>query len=188
MAGHRVDLLEVEDALLAHAQVNEAVVTAHQSSSGESLLVAYFVPAAQPAPTVSELRSFLATRLPAPTIPARFIPLGELPLTRSGKVDSLALPAPGRSRPLLAAPFVEPRDPVEYRIAGIWQDVLDLDQVGIHDDFFELGGHSLLATRIISRLRATFQVDVSFRTLFDAPTVAGIAAAIVAAFTQQLSQ
>ncbi len=118
-------------------------------------------------------------------IPARFVPLAELPLTRSGKVDLQALPAPGQSRPHLAASLVGPRNPLEHRIASIWQEVLDLDQVGIYDNFFELGGHSLLATQMISRLRAAFRVDVSFRTLFDAPTVAGIAAAIVAALTQR---
>ena len=178
VAGHRVDLVEVEQALLAHAQVSEAVVVAHPSRSGEPLLVAYFVPASQPAPTVSELRSFLAARLPAPVIPARFIHLDQMPLTRSGKVDRVALPTPGQGRPQLAAAYAGPRYPVEEKLAGIWEEVLGLDKIGIHDDFFELGGHSLLATRIISRMRDALQVHVSFRTLFDAPTVAGIAAAV----------
>jgi amino acid adenylation domain-containing protein len=178
VAGHRVELGEVEQALLAHDKVSEVAIVAQPSPSGDSLLVAYFVPAGQDVPSVSELRSFLAVRLSAPIIPSRFVPLDEMPLTRSGKVDRRALPAPDTRRPRLATAYAAPRNTLEQQVAGIWQEILGLDRVGIHDNFFDLGGHSLLATRIIAQMRDALRADISYQMLFAVPTVAGIAAAV----------
>ena len=89
------------------------------------------------------------------------------------------LPAPGSERPELESPFVGPRTPVEQGLAGIWSEVLSLDQVGIHDNFLELGGDSLLASQVISRVIKTFQVEVPLRSLFESPTIADMAVIII---------
>jgi acyl carrier protein len=112
-------------------------------------------------------------------IPSAFVMLDHLPLTPNGKVNRRALPAPDRSRPKLENPYVAPRSPVEEALTEIWAEVLDLGQVGINDSFFELGGHSLMATQVISRVINTFRVKVPLRSLFQAPTIADMALAIV---------
>jgi acyl carrier protein len=111
-------------------------------------------------------------------IPAAFVALGALPLTPNGKVDRLGLPEPEGTRPELDTPFIAPRIPIEAELAGIWAEVLSLDQVGIHDDFYDLGGHSLAATRVVSRILKTFQLELPLQSLFQSPTVAEMAAVI----------
>src|SRR5207253_11229410 len=105
-------------------------------------------------------------------VPAAIVILAALPLTANGKVDKRALPAPEWQRP--EASYQAPRTPVEEVVAGIWAEVLGLEQVGATDHFFTLGGHSLLATQVMSRLRSTFGVELALRELFEAPTVAGL--------------
>ena len=105
--------------------------------------------------------------------------LDQLPLTANGKVDRKALPAPDASRPDLARDFAPPEGPVQEKIAAIWSEVLRLERVGAHDNFFELGGHSLLATQVLSRTRAAFGLELPLRAIFDTPTVAGLADAII---------
>ena len=173
--GFRIELGEVEATLGQYQGVRDSVVLAREDVPGEKRLVAYVVPHQEQIPTVSELYSFLQTKLPAYMVPSAFVLLEALPLMPSGKVDRRALPAPDQVRPELGGAFMAPRTPVEEVLAGIWADVLRLEQVGIHDNFFELGGHSLLATQIISRLCRTFQVELPLRALFATPTVAGLA-------------
>ncbi|MCP4405725.1 MAG: AMP-binding protein [bacterium] len=176
--GYRVVLTEVEAALYCLEMINEAVVTAHEYESGDTYLVAYIVPSRLPAPTVTELRRILAETLPDYMIPTRFVFLETLPLTPTGKVDRQALPEPEHTRPELHTAFVPPRTSVEKTMAAIWTEVLNLEEVGIHDNFFALGGHSLLATRVISRICGTLKIDLSLRSLFEAPTVARLAKGI----------
>jgi len=107
-------------------------------------------------------------------VPAAFVPLERLPLTPNGKVDRRALPPPDGTRPDGDDGFVAPRTPIEGVVAEIWAQVLGLERVGVRDNFFDLGGHSLLATQVIARLRGTFQIDLPLRSLFEAPTVAGM--------------
>lgn len=107
--------------------------------------------------------------------PTAFILLKTLPLTPNGKIDRRALPAPDQVRPELKASYVAPSSPLETKLAEIWGQLLRLEQVGIHDNFFELGGHSLLITQLLVRVRDTFQVDISLRSLFDLPTISNIA-------------
>jgi len=126
------------------------------------------------------LREHLRERLPAHMVPAAFVVLPAFPLTPNGKVDRKALPAPESLRGG-AEGMVAPSGPVEELVAAIWTDVLGLDRVGAEDNFFALGGHSLLATRVVSRLRAAFEVDVPLRDLFEAPTLAALAARVEAA-------
>ncbi|MFL5348129.1 MAG: amino acid adenylation domain-containing protein, partial [Hyalangium sp.] len=181
--GFRIELAEVESALLSHASVREAVVVAREDSPGLKRLVAYVTGEAQALGTEA-LRAFLKQRLPEYMVPSAFVHLEALPLTSHGKVDRKALPAPD-SRPELAQAFVAPRNDVEQKLASIWAEVLRLERVGIHDNFFELGGHSLLATRAISRIRGTFSVELPLRDLFDAPTVATLGARLQVALQRQ---
>ena len=177
--GFRVEPGEVEAALTAHPAIRAAVVVADAEGS-TARLVAYLVPAdlAEGIPPVTELREFLAGRLPAFMIPSVYTELTALPLTPNGKLDRAALPAPDRTRPDVASEFTAPATPAEDLLSGIWAQILGLDQIGARDNFFELGGHSLLATQVISRVRSVFGVDVPLAALFDHPTVAGLAGVI----------
>lgn len=177
--GYRINPSEIETALLGEESIQEAVVVARESPSGEQGLVAYVVPSSPYAPTVTDMRRSLAKTLPDYMIPTAFIMLEAFPRTATGKVDRRALPVPDNSRPVLNTTYVAPRTPVEKDLTQIWAEVLSLDQVGIHDNFYELGGHSLLATQVISRVINTFKVELPIKSLFESPTVADMAAVIV---------
>ena len=158
--GFRIELGEIENLLSQQPAVREAVVVAREDVPGEKRLVGYVVPSQEPAPLTSELRAFLQQKLPDYMVPSAFVLLQSLPLTPNGKIDRQALPVPDQSRTKLESSFVAPRNQVEELVAGIWAQVLKLEQVGIQDNFFELGGHSLLATQVISRIRNAFEVDL----------------------------
>ena len=175
--GFRIELGEIEAALQQHPAVRAAVVLAREDAPGEKRLVAYVVGE----PSADELRRFLKAKLPDHMMPAVFVPIEALPLLSNGKIDRRALPAPERTRPELDKAFVAARTPTEEVLAEIWAKLLDVEQVGIHDNFFDLGGHSLLATQAVSRMRDAFQVEIPLRRLFEAPTVAGLAESIEAA-------
>jgi amino acid adenylation domain-containing protein len=176
--GFRVEPAEIEGVLRQHPALQQAVVVAQDNISGDKRLVAYFVPVLGRGAQMDELRSFLLEQLPDYMVPSVYVALESLPLTPNGKVDYRALPDPDQARPQADKTFVAPRNEVEEVLAGIWAEVLKLDQVGIHDNFFELGGHSLLATQVISRIRAAFEVQLPLRSIFEAPTVAGLAKAV----------
>jgi acyl carrier protein len=110
-------------------------------------------------------------------VPSTFVPLDRLPLTANGKVDRRALPAPAPGRAGEAA-YHPPRTPLETAVAEIWAAVLGVERVGVHDDFFALGGHSLQAMRVVARVRGATGVELPMRALFEAHTVAGLAAAV----------
>jgi amino acid adenylation domain-containing protein len=184
--GVRVEPGEIIAILGQHPRVAACFVAARKDQQGDNVLAAYVVPASTNAVTVGDLRSYLATRLPAVMVPSGFVFLEALPLTPNGKINRRALPEPDLARPELGSTFVPPRTPIESILAGIVGDVLGLTRVGCEDDFFELGGHSLLATRVISRISTAFRVDLPLRTLFETPTVAGLAAAIAARLAQRL--
>ncbi|HVM05647.1 MAG TPA: amino acid adenylation domain-containing protein [Acidimicrobiales bacterium] len=175
--GFRIECGEVEAAVAAHPSVDRAVVVAREPTPGRRRLVAYVVPppgGAAPAP--GELRRFAAARLPAWMVPSAFVALGTLPYTPNGKVDRDALPDPdlaagaGAGRP--------PQPGTEEVVASVWREVLGVDGVGADDDFFELGGHSLLATQAVARLRELSWPDTPLQAIFEAPTVASLAAAL----------
>ena len=171
--------VEIELALLELPNVREAVVTARTGRAGEPELAAYVVPVSPPAPPADGLRAELAARLPDHMIPSAFVALAALPLTDTGKVDRLALPAPDRMRPLSGSPVL-PRTAVERALAESWRDVLELDGVGIHDDFLLLGGDSLLASRILARVEQAFGVELQPTALLRAATIAEMAAQLPA--------
>ncbi|WP_326763634.1 amino acid adenylation domain-containing protein [Streptomyces sp. NBC_01591] len=178
LRGHRVELGEIENALLSRPAVAAATVVVREDVPGDKRLVAYLVPTGGTAVAVAGLRAALARELPEHMLPARYVVLERLPLTPNGKVDRRALPAPEGHRPDVSAAFAAPRTPTQRAVVGIWAELLGVDEVGADDDFFELGGHSLLAVRIASRLRRDLGVDVPYRTLFDAPTPALLATAV----------
>jgi amino acid adenylation domain-containing protein len=171
--GVRIELGEIETVLARHPAVREAVVLTHGEGADREL-VAYLVP---PLPEGSKaLREHLQASLPEAMVPAAFVFLDAMPLSPNGKADRKALARiePGRE----AAAFVAPRTPLEARLADMWQELLSVERVGVEDHFFRLGGHSLMATRLVSRLRETFGVELPLREVFEAPTLAGLAARI----------
>ncbi len=168
--GLRVEVGEIEATLRRLPGVREAVVTARPDGRGERRLVAYVVPAADATFAAAELKDSLRQSLPGYMVPAAVMVIAALPLTPNGKLDRAALPAPAERAGTEEA-FVAPQGPLENLLAGIWLDVLGVEQVGAHDDFFDLGGHSLLATRVVTRLAEVLPLEVPLRTLFEAPTL-----------------
>src|SRR6185369_9521738 len=175
--GYRVELGEIEAELRAQGTVREAVVTLREDQAGSKRLVAYVVAEAESKVSVSELRESLQERLPEYMIPAAFVVLEELPLTVNGKVDRRALPAPDSQRPELEKVYVAPRNQREAKLAGIWSQVLGVDQVGIHDNFFELGGDSIIIIKIIGKM-TQIGFDVTPKQIHDHPTIATLASVV----------
>jgi amino acid adenylation domain-containing protein len=176
--GFRIEPGEVEAALAALPEVGAAVVVAREETAGDARLVAYVTPSGDTHPEAAALRTALAATLPAHMVPTELVVLDRLPLNANGKVDRAALPAPGPA--VAPAGRVPPRTPAEALVADIFAQVLGT-RPGVHDNFFDLGGHSLRATQVVSRVREAFGAEVPLRALFEAPTVAEMAARAVAA-------
>jgi amino acid adenylation domain-containing protein len=170
--GFRIELGEIEAVLSQFPQVREVTVVAREEQAGNQYLAAYIV-TSSPIET-SNLRDFLKQKLPDYMVPGAFVFLDRIPLTPNGKVDRQALPVPdlGVSG---TNDFVAPATPTQAELAKLWAEVLNISEVGIHNNFFELGGHSLLATQIMSRLRSMFGVELPLRKLFESPSVAELA-------------
>jgi amino acid adenylation domain-containing protein len=171
--GFRVELGEIEAALSQHPAVKEAAAAVCEATDGEKRVVAYWVANEQPAPSTDVICGFLRERLPNYMIPSAFVRVDALPLTPSGKLDRRALPAPDQA--YQENVFTAPRDDLELQLAGIWQNLLGVERVGIGDDFFDLGGHSLLAIRMFAEVENRFGVRVPLATLMKAPTVERLA-------------
>ncbi len=182
--GFRIELGEIEAALTAHPDVHEAVASAPLTATGDRRLIAYIVPAAGRVPNPAALRTALASRLPEPMVPTQIVTLERLPLTPNGKVDRRALPAPEAPPRTL----VPPRDPVEEKLAALWQRLLGLAAVSVHDNFFDLGGHSLLATRLIAALRDELSVEIPVREIFEHPVLADQALALAGYQTKAVDE
>jgi amino acid adenylation domain-containing protein len=173
--GVRIELGEIEACLAQCPGVRQAAVLALRGA-----LVAWVAP--EEAPDGAAVRAFLRERLPAALVPADVVRLAALPLTANGKIDRQALPVPERTAETTretAAPASG--DEIRDLLLGIWRQVLGRRSVGPRDDFFALGGHSLLAAQVLSRLQAVFGVELPLRSLFESPTVAGLAARVEAA-------
>ncbi|HXO18741.1 MAG TPA: amino acid adenylation domain-containing protein, partial [Thermoanaerobaculia bacterium] len=178
--GHRVEPAEVEAALLRHPTIAEAAVVAREDVPGDRRLVAYVV-GQEREPEAAELRDFLSRSLPAWLLPSAYVATAALPRTASGKVSRRALAAlPAPEREAREEGFVAPRTPVEELLAGIWEEVLRVERVGVGDSFFDLGGHSLLATQVLSRVQESLGVEVPIHHLFERPTLAALAEEVAA--------
>ncbi|MBE4748816.1 non-ribosomal peptide synthetase, partial [Corallococcus sp. ZKHCc1 1396] len=174
LRGFRIEPGEIESVLANHPSVREAVVALREDGGDGGRLVAYVVAHADQPLDAASLRDFLKQRLPEFMVPSAFVSLEAIPLTSSGKVDRKALPSPDGALPT-GAEYVAPRNETEQKLSALWSEVLRVERVGIHDNFFELGGHSLLATQAVTRIRATFNVEVSLQDFFEAPTVEAFA-------------
>jgi amino acid adenylation domain-containing protein/FkbM family methyltransferase len=179
--GFRIELGEIEAALGAHPSVREAVVVAREDAPGERRLIAYVVEVEGGGELNGQLHGYLREKLPLYMIPSAFVTLDALPLTNNGKLDPQRLPAPDSAQRNSGRSYEAPRNEVEEKVAGIWRQVLGVEQVGVTDDFFELGGHSLLATQLLARVRDLFGVEIPLRPLYEQPTVARLAELVVQA-------
>ncbi|MEU1038520.1 non-ribosomal peptide synthase/polyketide synthase [Streptomyces sp. NPDC005907] len=169
--GFRVEPGEVEAALATHPGVSDVAVVAREDRPGTKRLVAYVVgPAGE---DVMDLRAFAGRTLPDYLVPSTFVPLPALPLSRNGKVDRAALPAPDDGAG--QGTHVEPRTDAERRTAEVFAEVLGVERPGMEDDFFQLGGDSILSIRLASRLAETFGTELSPRAVFTHPTPAALA-------------
>ena len=169
--GFRIELGEIEAALRDHPAIQDAAVTVRNDALAAYLILRPDAAAPEPA----TLRAALRRRLAEHMLPASFTVLAAFPLSPAGKVERKALPAPDLTQP---AAYVAPRSATETQLASLCAELLNLERVGVTDNFFELGGHSLLATQLLARLRTAFGVELPLRTLFERPTVAGLAQAI----------
>ena len=175
--GYRVEIAEIERRLTQHPAVKDAGVTAWERDNGDKYLAAYIVSRGPNHATVDQLRKFVRDMLPGYMIPSTFMFLDSLPVT-NGKLDRKALPQPNDKRPELGTAYAWPTDEIEKSLVSIWEKILDVRPVGIHDDFFDLGGHSLTATQVISQVIKQFQLELPLQSLFQSPTVAEMAAVI----------
>jgi amino acid adenylation domain-containing protein len=174
LRGQRIELGEIEAVLASHAQVGEAAVVMHGEGQRQKL-AAFLVPRNGQCPPARELWRFVRSRLPEHMIPVTYWRLEQLPMLPSGKINRQAL-SPGLGVPLTDMEgFVLPRSDVEQKLAEIWRELLVVEQVGIDQNFFELGGHSLLVLQMIDRIRRTFELELPVRSVFDEPTIAGLA-------------
>ena len=172
--GFRIELGEVEAALMACSGIGQSVVIAREDSQGETRLLGYVVATDESSPTLTseDLRALLRQRLPEYMVPAQIVRLEALPQTPNGKIDLRALPAPEDVGHPVS--WRSPRSPIEFQMAEVWSEVLGKTRIGVEDDFFALGGHSLSATQLVSRIREIFRQEVSIRTIFETPTIAGL--------------
>ncbi|MBX8513358.1 amino acid adenylation domain-containing protein [Pseudomonas cichorii] len=172
--GQRIELGEIEAKLALHEAIKEAVVMARDEASGEKRLVAYFTSTSDSPLDIRELRDHLQAQLPAYMVPAAYVGLATLPLTGNGKLDRGLLPAPTASD-VISRRYEAPQGQLESALAGLWQNLLKVEQVGREDHFFELGGHSLLAIQLISQMRQQLSIELDLAELFAHPTLADLA-------------
>jgi amino acid adenylation domain-containing protein len=169
--GYRIELGEIENSLMALAEIKEAVVITRSGENDEKYLCAYVVTKNESDIDVSFLRQELSTRLPDFMIPSRFMKINKIPLSPNNKVDHKALPEPGLSRSQLELDFLAPATGVEKLIADTWQEVLNLDKIGINDNFFNLGGNSLSLVKVIVKLRKALKREIPTIMMLQYPTV-----------------
>jgi amino acid adenylation domain-containing protein len=173
--GHRIELGEIAAALKQYPAVQQAVVLVRGDEPAKKRLVAYVVCEGPSQPRQAELRSFLKERLPRYMVPSVFVLLDRLPLSPNGKVDRRALPLPDWGRPELTEAFVPPRNALERLLCEMWQEILGVERVGVHDEFVALGGSSIQGAVFINRLQERLGAIIHVVAVFDAPTVADLA-------------
>ncbi|NEQ79121.1 MAG: amino acid adenylation domain-containing protein [Moorea sp. SIO2I5] len=172
--GFRIELGEIEAALLQHPAISEVVVLLREDHPGDKRIVAYLVFNQEQVPTINQIQNFLKNKLSNYMMPSAFVVLEVLPLTANGKLDRHALPAP-KGRPQLEEAYVMPQTEAERVIVAVWQEILQLEKVGINDNFFGIGGHSLLLIKIQAKLNEIFGKELSIINLFKYPTIKELA-------------
>jgi amino acid adenylation domain-containing protein len=173
IVGHRIELGEIETLLSQHPMINQSIIIARTESSGDKRIVAYYVPQGETSPEENELRDFMSRKLPSYMLPTFFVPLSSIPLTPNGKIDRKSLPVPKDLRSMPG--YVAPTNEEEKLMVKIWQEALEIEQVGIHDNFFELGGASIQSLQIVAKanmLGLRFNVEA----IFEYQTVAALVA------------
>ncbi|UNY98308.1 amino acid adenylation domain-containing protein [Zhouia spongiae] len=181
--GFRIELGEIESVLNQQDQVSSSVVLAKEDATGNKQLVGYVVPSQDVEPSqglkIDNLRDALSKTLPDYMVPSLFVSLEAIPLTSNGKIDKKALPdLQGNLQ--MTKEYVAPKTEIEFKLVSIWQGLLGVEKIGVHDDFFELGGHSLQATRIISKIRTEFNNELPLKVMFESRTVFELSRQIVA--------
>jgi amino acid adenylation domain-containing protein len=171
--GYRVELGEIESVLNEHSSVKQSAVVAIEDERRDKRLLGYVV--GENGVTVQSLKAYLRERFPEYMIPGAILMLEEMPLTANGKIDRKRLPSAKDFGGQGEQEYLGPRTPVEELLAGIFEELLRLDRVGIRENFFEIGGHSLLATQVVSRARRVFGAEIGVKSIFENPTVEGLA-------------
>ncbi|NEN99513.1 MAG: non-ribosomal peptide synthetase, partial [Moorea sp. SIO3I7] len=172
--GFRIEIGEIEALVSQYPDVKENVVIAQSDPAGGQRLVVYIVPkqeSTQDASLIPQIRQFLKQKLPEYMIPAAFVLLDAFPLTPNGKIDRRALPVPDTVSSGISTTYVMPQTETEQLLAKIWQEVLQVEKVGIYDNFFELGGHSLLTIKVHTKLQEIYAQDISIVKLFQHPNI-----------------
>ena len=175
LRGYRIELGEIESTIHRHPAIQEVVVLCREDMPREKQLVAYMVAAKGASPDDFLIRTYLSKHLPQYMLPSQLLFLESLPLTSNGKVDMQALPVLEMMDRTQEISYAEPNTLLEELLVQVWQEVLHVERIGIHDNFFQLGGHSLLAIRMIARLRNVLELDLPLRILFEHPTIACLA-------------
>ncbi len=178
--GYRIELGDIESAAAGCPAIRGLVVLAREDTPGDKRLVGYIVPASDyasmnQADLAQEVRDFLRSKLPAQMLPSVFVALDEFPINRNGKIDRASLPAPDQERTDMSGAYVKPRDPLEYQLVQIWEELFDIRPIGIRDNFFDLGGHSLLSVRMMDRIEQVIGKKLPLATLFSGATIENLA-------------
>jgi len=173
--GFRIELGEIEAVLDQHPALQEAVVIDREDITLDVRLVAYVVPNQEPSPSPSDLRNFLKEKLPEYMVPSSFVFLDKLPLTSNGKLDRRALPPPDTSLNYTEDSYLAPRNDIEIRLVRIWEEMLQVSNIGIADNFFDLGGHSILALRLMGEIQRQFGRVLPLAILFEKSTIKHLA-------------
>jgi len=187
--GYRIELGDIEAALKSIDEIKDSAAVVHTTAGKRESIVAYIALVEEIAAEddlalhqeksrrIKDYRKHLSRTLPDHMVPSVYVFMDSLPITANGKVDKKKLPEP-QETDLQSETFVAPRSASEKKLCVLWQDILQLDKIGIHDNFFALGGHSLLATRLISLIRESFAVELPLRSLFEFSTVAELSTVI----------
>ena len=174
LRGFRIELGEIEAVLQGHTSVRETVVIVKEMEPGDQRLIAYLVGQGE-MPTSNELRQAIKEILPEYMVPSAFVMLETMPLTPNGKIDRRALPDPDKFRQRTESDYVMPQTKTEQAIAGVWQELLHVEKIGINENFFDLGGHSLLLVKAQFRLQELFNIEIAIADLFKYPTIQALA-------------
>lgn len=195
--GNRVEVAEVEKALLDSGLIKQVVVMGHSIRESEQILVAYLIPLVDGKLQEDSLRNYLRSRLPVYMIPSIFVEMDSFPLTPNGKIDRKSLPIPdilGHSRAnylentLAQKKYEPPHTPTEETLVQIWEELLEMKNIGITDNFFSLGGHSLIAVRMLYKIQQNFGVDLFLPDLFQHSTIEKLAIIITQKQVYNLDQ